>query len=456
MLLITFDLFLKEPPVWPDEAGLVQIASLSKGNLVEDYQRYPSAYPIILSKWFLLSGISIDGQRSLSVLAGSICIIVFCLLITKISKTLVKNSYFSIFSTILLITDFTFLQSTRVGRPEIFTLLFGVFAIYFLLLFVLDKYRKIYLLVLSLISAVFAFTFHINGLIYIVTVLTTTILYFKRFPNQIQKIIAISSIVSSPFLIYLGLCFKPTIATTIARLKIADAQNTWLITVFQDKPLEFKLIYLSFIIISILFFIYTVNKRAGYLYPIAFTLALSWLILIFNKDFWYAVYLVPIVLLIVPILLDHYYPKRIRFFGLIFVCIILFLSNLIFQFKILLQEGGNKYSYQKYIQEIQKIVPDGKSVYTSAIPDPYYAFINRKNNYLERFPQGFVKKEDYLKKLDETDFIIYNGPYGSNYYGNIVMDYLKINYLKISEIGIPDQYQAIIAELKPRNQRVNP
>jgi hypothetical protein len=147
---------------------------------------------------------------------------------------------------------------------------------------------------------------------------------------------------------------------------------------------------------------------------------------------------------------------KYRFIFTIIICFTILLANLKFHINILAEEGGDRYSYQKYITDIRKIIPDNTSIFTSSIPDPFYAFTDRKNNPLTRFPQGFVENGGFLKELNETDYIIYNGPYGSNYYGNLVLDYLRKNLLKITQIGGVGQYQAIIAELKPRNQRVNP
>lgn len=463
--LITFDLFLKEPPVWPDEATLTYISSISDGNLINNYQKYPSFYISLLYYWFKLTGVSIEAQRILSVSWGIIFIIVFCLFILKISKISSKKSFLIPIPIILLITDFTFLQATRVGRPEIITLLFGLISTYFLFIFLASNNQKLLLLVLSLIFANLSFFFHMNGFIYLLSFLTIIILSFRKLSKQHQKILVFCTTCFFFFSIALVVTGLISLKGIISRLLIANAQDNWFFTVLNSKPFELKFIYISFITVSFLFILFVFQKRKLNLIIFLFPLVLSWIVMLINKDFWYAVYIIPFIYIAVFILLCDYYQEwqvtksnliKIKVIGLYLVCLIIFLSNLKVHLDILLLEGGDKYSYQKYIGDIEQIIPDNTTVFTSSIPDPYYAFILRKNNKIIRFPQGFVEKNDYLKELNESDFIIYNGPYGNNYYGDLVMDYLKINVFKIVKLDNPNQYQAIIVELKPKYQRTDP
>lgn len=454
--IITFDLFLKEPPVWPDEASLAYLSSVSTGNLITDYKIYPSLYIALLSGWFKINNISIETQRILSVLAGFIFIIIFYFFVNKISINLSKNNFLIIVPIILLIIDFTFLQATRIGRPEIFTLLFGMISIYLLYIFIANGYYKYSLLGFSIIFAILAFVFHINGIIYLLTFFVVFALTFKKLYKNNKQIIIFPAIFIIIFLTFFSFIINLSFSNILTRFEIAGIQDTWILTVLTSKPLEMKLMYLLFISITLLFFCYTFFKRELRLFVITFPLLLSWIILILNKDFWYAVYLIPLAYLAIFILLENYVTHRAKFYGLIFVCLLIFLSNLKLHLDILFIEGGNRYSYLQFISEIQKTIPDGKSVFTSAIPDPYYAFTNRKNNKIVRFPQSFVDKANYINELDEIDFIIYNGPYGHRFYGDLLEKYLEINTLKSYQIGTTDQYNATIIELKPTNQRTNP
>ncbi|MFA5933206.1 MAG: hypothetical protein WCV81_02995 [Microgenomates group bacterium] len=256
----------------------------------------------------------------------------------------------------------------------------------------------------------------------------------------------------------------PTLTSIFARLQISGNQESWIITVFRSKPIEFKLIYFSLSLATILFTVFAYLRKKLELFIIAFPLVLSWIILILNKDFWYAVYLVPLAILALYILLESYYSlwqiskssqNKFKVISLILLCFTIFLSNLKLHIDILRIEGGEKYSYQQYITEIRQLIPDSKSVFTSAIPDPYYAFLDRKNNKLIRFPQSYIERNTFLEMLNDSDFIIYNGSFSYSR-EDLVLNYFKLNYSKLTQIGGPEQYQGVVVELKPRDQRKNP
>lgn len=460
-LFATFDLFLKEPPVWPDEAGLARYSILAGKNPMHYYEYYPSIYIVILSGWFNTFGSSIISQRALSLIAGIFIFFIFVL----ISKNIhLKNNFLSKVGLIFILTDFTFLQATRVGRPEIWTLLLGLTSIYFLQALLNSNYKKFTYLFISVIFAISAFAFHINGFIYPLTILIIFFISMKKLFG-IGKKILLMVVLLSPFFILMITHITVFLSFILLRLKIGNAQDTWIYTVFSSKPLELKLIYLSFIAISILILLYFIRKREKDLLIIIIPLILSWAVCFFNKDFWYAVYLVPPVLLALVFLLDKTleswkltksFSSTVKFFGLVFISSVLFLSNFKFHLDILLSEGGERYSYDQYISDIQKTIPEGKTVFNSAIPDSYYAFINRKNNKFYSFPQSFSEKSVYMEQLNATDFIIFNGSYGDNYYGDIVIRYIEKNKLNITLIGTQYQYQAYIVELKLIRQRTDP
>lgn len=462
--LITFDLFLKEPPVWPDEPSLIYVINLFNGNLLDAYHIYPSIYTALLFNWFRIFGVSIEAQRMLSMLSGIVTMIIFGFLVHSLSKFFLKKSTFRIAPLILLVTDFAFLQSTRIGRPEIFTLLFGLSSIYLLYLFISKKSNKLIFFAFSFISAVLAFLFHANGLIYLLTSSVTGFIFYRKQSIKNKKLVVLFAICFFALFIFLLLRVMPTLTSIFARLQISGNQESWIITVFRSKPIEFKLIYFSLSLATILFTVFAYLRKKLELFIIAFPLVLSWIILILNKDFWYAVYLVPLAILALYILLESYYSlwqiskssqNKFKVISLILLCFTIFLSNLKLHIDILRIEGGEKYSYQQYITEIRQLIPDSKSVFTSAIPDPYYAFLDRKNNKLIRFPQSYIERNTFLEMLNDSDFIIYNGSFSYSR-EDLVLNYFKLNYSKLTQIGGPEQYQGVVVELKPRDQRKNP
>lgn len=145
-ILIGLALFLKEPPVWPDEAIYADIAQ----NLVQDNRLgtdlwretipgvenyalwYPPVFFYLLSFWFKIFGFSIINQRLLSFLMAIVVIIFYTLLSKELIKKDKNNlALIVILSLFGLISDVVFLKASRVSRPEIFILAFGFVAFWF-------------------------------------------------------------------------------------------------------------------------------------------------------------------------------------------------------------------------------------------------------------------------------------------------------------------------------------
>lgn len=451
-LIITVDLFLKEPPVWPDESGLAQYSFQAGKDPQNYYNIYPSVYIVGLHFWFNQFGVSIVNQRLFSIMGGLLTTMVFFLILNNLN---LKNSFFKIIGIILLITDFTFLQSTRVGRPEIWTLFFGLVSIYFYLKYINSEFKQYIFFIFSFFSSVIAFLFHMNGIIFTLIILIISIINYKNIISLKFKNILMLLVIILPIIFWIGSLFSYFSSYLLSRLKIGLAQDTWLISVFTEKPLELKLIYSSFILVTIIFFTFYLKKPNGKSLLITLSIFFSWIVMLFNRDFWYAVFIVPFVFLSVVILLDNFSNNRSKFIGLVIILSTLLLANSKFHFDILISEGGDKYSYEKYISDIKNIIPDNKTVFNSSIPAAYYAFTDRNNKY-EGFPQGFVDINNYIDVLNNTDYIIFNGSYGDNYYGDLVTRYIDKNKLNIVKIGESNQYQAYIIELKSRDQRENP
>jgi hypothetical protein len=461
-LIITFDLFLKEPPVWPDEGGLAQYAIQVAKDPLNYIQTYPSIYILALSGWFHIFGISIVNQRILSLIAGILTGVILYLIL---KHNFIKHRFSTILFFLILLTDFTFLQATRVGRPEMLTLIFGMSSLYFLFEFSRTDYKKAIFLLLSIFSSAIAFLLHLNAFIFLLIIAIITLLNIKKIYQNNKKFLIFLTIIIIPTIFWLATRLSLFIGTVFLRIKIGNAQGAWLTTVFDSKPLELKLIYLSYIFTTILFFIYFIMKPKKELLIVFVSLILSWIVFIFNKDFWYAVYPLLFIVIALVVLFDKSLESWLEnkstlnkffLFSTLIISAVLFLSNLKFQGEILLLEGGDKYSYEKYSMDIQKYIPDNKVVFSSSIPDTFFVFAERKNNTFIRFPQSFILKVTYMYDLNRSDYIIFNGSYGDNYYGDIVLRYIEKNKLNIVQIGEPSQYQAYIVELKPKDQRIEP
>jgi len=201
-----------------------------------------------------------------------------------------------------------------------------------------------------------------------------------------------------------------------------------------------------------LFFVLKKQKKSFLL--LALGLILSWFFVISGKGCWYPVLVLPFVYLSLAVLLKEKLDLKIK----LTLALILFL-NLLANFRLhsyLLLTIGKKdhYSYKNFTQEILKIIPEGKTVFLSVIPNPYFGFKEaQRSNRLYEFPVTATDRKNYTKVLDDSDFVIYNRSYEEVVYGDFLWQYLERNKLRIYKIGQPFQYQTSIIELKPKSER---
>lgn len=104
------------------------------------------------------------------------------------------------------------------------------------------------------------------------------------------------------------------------------------------------------------------------------------------------------------------------------------------------------------------IVPKNKTVFLSAIPDPYFGFKKKrdKQNKLYEFPVLKTDKKNYLKILNDSDYLIYTGSYETLVFGNFLQSYIEKNKEEVYYLNEPYQYQALIIKLKPKTKRRPP
>lgn len=469
---LTKVLLLKEPQIWPDEALYADIVRnfINEDRLGSDLLKgvvpgaevrlfgYPLPFYYLLIPWFKLFGFSIAGQRLLSVLASLVFVFIFYFFAKSFFKE--KSLWFGAFTAVALTFDFNFLKTSRLSRPEIFLLILLTLAFY---LFLQSRKREISgrLQILCLagsgIFAGLASLVHLIGTLVFLPIILSFLFMEKPWALKSRKfylfllaaLVPVGLVAFSLFP-YIDLWKTQTLQAAIRK----GVEEPWLLIAFREEALTVKILYSIYILITVIFFLFSIIRgKKDYLF-LSLTLLVAWLYSTYGRMIWYFVLPLPLVYLSLFILLSETktISKKVVLGAL---CLLTVGLNLYIQWQNIVNLGGEKYSYERFADKVVSFIPDEKTVFISAIPDPYFAFKaeNRKNR-LYQFPALAITKEKYFQVLADSDFIIYNRSPNALLFGSLLENYIEQNKLRIYRIDEELQEQAVVIELKPRNKRI--
>lgn len=221
--------------------------------------------------------------------------------------------------------------------------------------------------------------------------------------------------------------------------------------IYEPQIIMYGQLLLSLIII----FFVVKQKKTNYVL-IVVSLLISWFFAYYGKMESYWLYPISFAYLGTTVLLadDKY---RHKFFIVLVYGVIVFTNFSIRWKDFILYQNRSFYSYDVFSDKILESIPDNTAVFVSSIPDPYFAFkkYNRKNDLY--MPPAFnIKREDYLKILNDTDYIIYTWDYSGIVHGDFLRRYIEQNVESEYDIGSYKQYEAQIFKLKDKNLRTKP
>ncbi len=480
-VFFTTNYLLQIPPVWPDEAIIADTTynlihenrlgtDLWKGLIPESENHglaYPPLFYYLLEVVFKQFGFSIYTQRLLVVFIGSLFIISFYFLVKLIrndEKSNKQNLYLEIFFLLSLVLNITLEKAARVGRPDILVLLLTNLSLlsYFFSLKSPSK-KRIHLCIAGFLLGLGIIT-HYSGVIYLVSFifffLTTKRwkfikseeLYFFIIPALIP--ITIWLIILYPHIDGFWQVFKRQFIVHTETISLA-----WFwVSMIQATLLE-KMIHLLYVVISWEFIVLYFRNRLNQYLLILLILVSSWVITFIWKIEYGFSLIIPAIYLCLWCLLtedsDLISNRTLRFNKAIALTILLIIFNLASQLDNVKNFPEGTFSYEQYTNQILKIIPDNKTVYISAIPDPYFGFKGKRNNTLFTAPMISPPTGNMAKMLGLTDYVIYNRPLDTPVAGNFTLEYMKKNTAEIYYIYAPAEYRTYIYELKPRNQRVS-
>ncbi len=480
--LFSLNLLMADPPVWPDEALYAdsalniikhgQAGTSLAGNLYPYAKEYNFSYPPLflnsVAEVFRLTNFSIYSQRLFSLLL-SLGVLVGLYLF---ARELISSEGRWILPLLLIFVsfDYTFSRAAHISRPEIMVLFFSIPSLLFFEKEFSSGGKRTGTGASSVLAGFFAalavLTHFIGAFLPIAEGIFLLLIYrLKIF--RVQKIYVYCATFALTLLPWVFSIishwniFLLQVSASFAR-KVSD--ETWLLTAFSTQPTTIKLLYVFYLLTTVIFVIKTFNDKSPAKTLLSVTLDASWLVSIVGKQFWYYVFPVPFIYLAAALIVNDLIngwgkmDQSLRKMWLLIMTPLILIAagvSLFLQFTLLSTSGDVYYRYNEYSQAILAGIPAGWSVFMSAIPDPYFALKTRNSNALYEFPSLSVPRDKYLRLLDKTDYVVYNGSYEEMVFGNLLNSYLQKNYDTIVKIGQPGGYQALVIKLKPRNLRVN-
>lgn len=473
--------FLKDPPVFPDEVIFSSLAKnliengTTKTNLLggilpevdQSWLNYRlSLYFHLLGRWGEIFGDSIESIRSLSLLAGFFSLTTFFF----ICRLIFHQNRLAFEGTFLLSINVIFGRASRLARMEIFTLLFLLVSLFFLLL-AFKQPKKIFLISAAFSASLSSMTHPIgliSLLILVLAILASSGFHFSQ--TKISKLILVAETI---FLTYLSWI-------------VLNGENLWSLlstyqTHLQDKitpkitfawllfsnDLSWRFLFLVYLAIAFSFFLFFVRTKGKKYFLIMISLIISVGAAILAKESSYLIYFQPFVILALLVLVEKYFQSDFSIWKKVplLLTILFIISHLNIQFfhndNLGINNNWQKSSwaslknddYQKFSNLLAAKLPQDKkaTVFISAVPDPYFGLKNQSNLifYETVDPSVLIPDSAYKQLLDLVDYLIIT--WSPHLY---LTSYINQNTESFRKISQDNGYQATLIKLKPKDKRI--
>lgn len=482
LLIIYFYLnlstLISNPNIWSDEAVFADVASNIENSfqfktdiwgdlyygIRDHFYLYPPFYLLNLALIFKIFSLSIFNQRLLSVVYGGLFLISFY----YFSKPFFYNSnslfkkIFPLITLILIITDNIFLRGSKIGRPEIVVLFLTSisFSILFSLLNKKIARSNIFYILIGIITS-FALLSHLLAFYFFVVIILVLIYkYGKEILKKKQLYILIISYLT-PLIFWLISIF-PNYYILLKQISLARNLRRFLQShiesVYHFGTIEEKIVYSIYLALILVFILFAISKRSVENFFLAILLVFSFLVCLFGKLEWYSIYFIPYLYLSTVVIISTISStKKSKTLSLILsiTLIILLFINIQDYYKHYTNSKSQMNNYYNITKEIEKIIPEDKTVYISTIPDLYYFFKNR--NLIYELPPAYPNHlDEYVKNLDRTDYIVINFHIEAMFVGGLLSRYIDINNIYRQNVGNSNIYAVEIIKLRSQNDRFKP
>lgn len=459
--LITRQLFLRDPLVWPDEAIFVDTAKTLNatgrlatnlfGNLIPGLtiraNWYPPLYFYLLAGWIKTFGTSIESVRALSVILSVAALVMLFVLIYKLFGKL----WLSWLGTTVLSLDYMFGQAARIARMDILTF-FLLISAYLTFVVALTKKNRAMMTAAGFLCGVAVLT-HPFGLLAPAVIGLTILLKPYEKEHKIRDLAAIAVPTIAAILFWLG-SMRGTFHFFLEQYNLQFLRKTAIIAypiqLFQGNALWRTLLLLYAGLFITMTVEWIAHRADDWVRFIAIGSWISTAVILWGKETWFILYFQPFALLAMLYLIQkalkyhHLYPKIIIY---ILLSIILILNIKIYSVAFAAY-GTSAFRYHPFIEVIRHHIPPGSRIFLATLPDPYFDLQNDKTLTFFEFPTVPVQPAAYRKLLDSADLIIINFLADPT-----LMDYVSKYATIQTHIEQPGGYETII--FKPRNHTPN-
>ncbi|HCM37038.1 MAG: hypothetical protein UV61_C0008G0157 [Candidatus Gottesmanbacteria bacterium GW2011_GWB1_43_11] len=464
-------LLTKTPPVWTDEAIYADMARnfLQTGHLEPDLNRivsttpnytyyYPPLFFYVLSAWFRFVPLTIESQRLFSLLLGSLFTFIFIALIRRFLGS--RSLGLTLMVVAGMFLDNIFLSYSRFSRPEMLLLVFWGLSLYFfwpiLKVKTQDQINSRQFLLSGLFASL-AFLSHYIGIFIVLGYTTYFVITQKwRFLKSKKFYLLIAGfILPATYWLLIVLKHFSELQSQIYFLGLFKHASPWSFKrfLFEISPnILVGPLYLTVIMMNFVDYVRFKHKQS---LLIAISFVWVWILIKFMNNITYYLLFVPMVYLGLINMLDSYSQNKFFKMSLLLLLALLFFNSQIFleQYS---RYGGESYSYEKFTDKLLAQIPDEKQVFLSVIPDPYHGFIkaNRKN-ILKEYPTPGTDEKNYIELLEKSDYIIFNGFYGTPQFNQLLQNFMAENKNNFEAVSLnePEQFQAVIFKSRSTESR---
>jgi 4-amino-4-deoxy-L-arabinose transferase-like glycosyltransferase len=424
-------LFLKYPPVWPDEViyanpaiNLVRRGVMSSDiwpGILPGTERHayiaPPVYFLYLTAWFHLLGISVAVIRLSSIAAGVAAMLATYFLGVKCGW----SPWLSLLPPSLLAVDSVFLRASLIGRPDMLALALMLSAL-LMATHVSPSMGSLtprMAFLAGLISGLAAMT-HPNGIVAPLAIIFAIILSHRR-GTRARALL--------PLLGGLAVCLLPWVAYILQDPRSFLAQSGSELFKRVTGQLFTVTGAIHAIAMSLLQYGLPLGLLAGLMWGAGlvglcyaargrrdlWVLPLCQIFLlpaISTGEYWYPVYMLPLGTLGVVNLARRAgsKPSAGGIEGLLTVILTIgfVVGNILHLSGIRAAKDRSDADYKAWCAQVSALIPHGSKVLLSVIPDPYFGLLDRPDLQLrEFFPIRMpIDPQKYLRYIEDADYVV--------------------------------------------------
>ncbi len=453
--------FLKDPPVWPDEAFILDTAETfnQTGELATDIFGaagmglekqalwYPPLYFYTLAAWIKVFGSTIESTRFLSLLLAFFALALVFFLIRK----MFKENFLAVLGTALVAFDISFASSARMARMEMLCFFFQMVSLVIFYLIEQRKEKRYFAYLFVGVFSSLGILTHPLGLILPAVIFVYLLFVGGTLKERVLK----GFLIALPMVLFIGswlLSIRDWWDLFLLQNKLQLARKTLFqpyIWVLFSNILSWRLLFVlnGAVFYGLVRLVVKYRKKPDILLFLG--LIISTAVLIWGKESWYTLYFQPFIALAILTILKRAKEDKewLIFKSTVFIIILLFLINGWLYWETWQKRGRGNYDYHDLTQRVARVLPKQGKVFLAAIPDPYYDL--KRESQLEFFEFSTVPVSDevFQRVLDSSDYIVFW------ILDKRIIEYVDRNAETETAIQQPKGYKVLVIKLVPQDKR---